>query len=200
MKHELQVKILKELMQQLDDGRNIDAGIQYRMPTSAYTCPEVAAKERELFFREHPQLIGLSGDLPEPGSYLTMNDFGIPLLATRDKDGQFRAFLNACRHRSVQVASEARGRKNVFTCPFHRWSYANTGKLLNIPDEAHFGSIDKACHSLIELPSTEQHGLLWVHPNPDATLDIEALLGVDLAAELASFKVQNHRLVGEPSP
>ena len=33
MQHALQVEILKELMTQLDEGRNIDAGIQYRMPT-----------------------------------------------------------------------------------------------------------------------------------------------------------------------
>lgn len=30
MRHELQVEILKELMQQLDEGRNVDAGVQYR--------------------------------------------------------------------------------------------------------------------------------------------------------------------------
>ena len=35
MKHERQVEILKALMQQLDEGRNVDAGVQYRMPTSA---------------------------------------------------------------------------------------------------------------------------------------------------------------------
>ncbi len=38
-----------------------------------------------------------------------MDDFGIPILATRDKSGKFHAILNACRHRSVKVASEARG-------------------------------------------------------------------------------------------
>ena len=29
MEHALQVKILKQLMQQLDEGKNIDAGVQY---------------------------------------------------------------------------------------------------------------------------------------------------------------------------
>ncbi len=199
MQHSTQVEILKELMQQLDDGKNIDAGVQYRMPTTAYVCPEVAAQERQEFFRNHPQLIGLSGDLPEPGSYLTMDDFGIPLLATRDKSGKFHAFLNACRHRSVKVADEERGKKSVFMCPFHSWSYANTGDLINIPDEDHFGAIDKSCHGLIELPAVEQSGMLWVHPNVDADLDVNALLGEELAAELASFDVSRHQFVGEKS-
>ena len=61
MEHATQVAILKELMQQLDEGKNIDAGKQVRMSTKAYVCPDIAAKEQESFFRNHPQLIGLSG-------------------------------------------------------------------------------------------------------------------------------------------
>ena len=197
MDHALQVRILKELMQQLDEGRNVDAGAQYRMPTSAYVCPDQAAREREAFFRNHPQLIGLSGDLPEPGSFLTMNDFGTPILATRDKAGVFRAFLNACRHRSVQVAAEPRGRRSVFMCPFHQWSYANTGELLNIPDEDHFGAIDKSCHGLLELPAVERGGLLWVHPTVGGQLDPDALLGAELASELDSFGIEQQKFVGD---
>ncbi|MGY9075379.1 MAG: aromatic ring-hydroxylating oxygenase subunit alpha [Acidimicrobiales bacterium] len=197
MQHSTQVTILKELMQQLDEGKNIDAGVQVRMPTTSYVCPEIADQEREQFFRNHPQLIGLSGDLPEPGSYLTMDDFGIPILATRAKDGTLHAFLNACRHRSVKVASGERGTKSIFTCPFHMWSYRNTGDLINIPDEDHFGEVDKSCHGLLELPAVERDGLLWVHPSIDGELDIDALLGEELAAELASFGVSEQRYLGE---
>ncbi|MDA1302542.1 MAG: aromatic ring-hydroxylating dioxygenase subunit alpha [Proteobacteria bacterium] len=199
MEHAVQVEILKELLQQLDEGKNIDAGVQYRMPTTSYVCPDIAARERESFFRNHPQLIGLSGDLPEPASYLTMDDFGIPILATRDKEGKFHAFLNACRHRSVKVASEARGRKSVFMCPFHSWTYANTGDLIKVTDEDHFGAIDKSCHGLLELPAVEYNGMLWVHPDVDGKLDIEALLGAELAAEIGGFNVGRDALVGEKS-
>jgi phenylpropionate dioxygenase-like ring-hydroxylating dioxygenase large terminal subunit len=197
MEHALQVEILKELMQQLDEGRNIDAGVQYRMPTTSYVCPEQAKRENEAFFQDHPQLIGLSGDLPEPGSFLTMNDFGTPILATRDKNGEFHAFLNACRHRSVEVASEARGRRSVFMCPFHQWSYANTGELLTIPDEDHFGPIDKCCHGLLALPAVERGGLLWVHPRVGGELDLEKLLGSELATEIDSFGIENQQFVGD---
>ena len=196
MEHALQVEILKELMRQLDEGRNVDAGIQYRMPTASYVCPEIAAQEREQFFRNHPQLIGLSQDLPEPGSFFTMDDFGTPVLATRDRQGRFHAFLNACRHRSVRVASEPRGQRSVFMCPFHHWSYANTGDLINVPNEAHFGAIDKSCYSLIELPAVERDGLLWVHPQADADLNVDTLLG-DLGPELATYALADHQLVGE---
>lgn len=185
MEQALQVEIIKELLAQLDAGKNIDAGVQYRMPTSAYVCPEQAGAEWQTFFRDHPQLIGLSGDLAEPGAFFTLDDFGTPVLATRDKNGEFHAFLNACRHRSVRVATEERGQRNMFTCPFHHWGYSNQGDLITIPNEDHFGQIDKTCNGLIELPAVEYAGMLWVHPQPDGQLDMASLLG-DLGNELES--------------
>lgn len=197
MKHELQVEILKELMWQLDEGRNIDAGVQYRMPTAPYVCRDQADREWQSFFVNHPQLIGLSQDLPGPGSFFTMDDLGAPMLATRDQQGKFRVFLNACRHRGVKVATEARGKKSIFLCPFHNWSYANTGDLLAVPNEDHVGAIDKSCNGLIELPAVERDGLLWVHPQADGHLDIDQLLGTELAAELASYGLGGHGFMGE---
>ena len=55
MQHALQVEILKELMAQLDEGKNVDAGVQYKMPTTSYVCPEMAALEKKEFFQNHPQ-------------------------------------------------------------------------------------------------------------------------------------------------
>jgi phenylpropionate dioxygenase-like ring-hydroxylating dioxygenase large terminal subunit len=196
MEQSLQVEILKELMQQLDEGKNIDAGIQYRQPTSSYVCPDLAAKEWDTFFQNHPQLIGLSNDLPEPGTFFTLDDFGTPVLATRDKDGQFHAFLNACRHRSTKVALDERGKKSMFTCPFHHWGYSNKGDLISVPNEDHFGPIDKSCSGLIALPAVERDGFLWVHPQPDGHLDIDDLLG-DLAGELASHGLSELVHAGE---
>ncbi len=184
MKHELQVSILKELMQQLDCGKNIDAGVQYRTSTDVYTSPEIAQQEWRLFFQNHPQLIGLSGDLPEPGSYFTVDDFGTPVLATRDQQGKFHAFLNACRHRGVRVANEQRGQAGKFSCPFHAWTYSNRGDLVAIPQEDQFGAIDKSCHGLVALPCEEHNGLLWVHPQPNGELNVEKLLG-PLAEEMS---------------
>ena len=196
MDHAQEVSILKALMKQLDEGKNFDAGVQYRVPTKNYVCAEQAEKEWSAFFRRHPQLIGLSGDLPCPGSFLTLEDFGTPVLATRDREGNFRAFLNACRHRSVKVATAARGKQNVFLCPFHHWSYASSGELLSIPNESHFGPVDKACNGLIELPAVERDGFLWVHPQVDGDLDVDALLGESLAGELATYGLAEQEYLG----
>lgn len=196
MQHAKQVEILKELRRQLDEKVNVDAGVMYRNPTSVYTCPDLAKREWETFFRNHPQMIGLSGSLPKPGGFLTIDDFGVPVLATRDEDGRFRAFLNACRHRGVRVANEARGEASKFVCPFHNWVYSNRGALIGLPQPKHFGDVDKSCHGLVELPAVEHHGLLWVHPKPDRELDLERQLG-PLSSEIESWKFGEMVYVGE---
>jgi phenylpropionate dioxygenase-like ring-hydroxylating dioxygenase large terminal subunit len=186
MKKAEQIRLLKLLMQRLDDGTTVDAGVMLKNPTDVYTCPDLAVQEWDTFFRGHPQVIGLSGDLPEPGSFITTSDFGVPVLATRGADGRFRAFLNVCRHRGVTLESEASGSRKNFACPFHAWTYSNTGDLISVPKPSHFGEIDKACHGLIALPAEERYGLLVVHPDPQGSLDVETLLG-GLAPEFESW-------------
>ncbi|MEL7030992.1 MAG: aromatic ring-hydroxylating dioxygenase subunit alpha [Pseudomonadota bacterium] len=187
MDQQKQVSILKELLRQIDSGANADAGVQYKVPSSIYADRDLLEEELEHFYRDHPQMIGLSGDLPEPNSFLTLNDFGVPIIATRDASGTFRAFLNICRHRATRVETEPRGKRKLFVCPFHAWSYSSSGDLVAVADQSDFGSIDKSCRGLIELPAVEAAGLLFVHPKPDGALDVEALLSKPLLEELESI-------------
>ncbi|MDG2286440.1 MAG: aromatic ring-hydroxylating dioxygenase subunit alpha, partial [Alphaproteobacteria bacterium] len=189
MEQAKQVEILKELMSQVDEKRNVDAGVMYESSVSSYTCPDMAAREWDVFFRDHAQIIGLSGDLPNPGSFMTVDDFGTPVLACRDTDRNFRAFLNACRHRGVKLVTEERGDKTRFSCPFHAWTYDNSGALLAIPQAGHFGAVDKPSMGLIELPAEEKHGLLFVHPKRDGAIDVDAMLG-GLGPEIANWRFQ----------
>ena len=57
-----------------------------------------------------------------------------------------------------------------------------------VPNEDHFGEVDKSCHALVEFPAVERDGLPWVHPQPDGELDIDALLG-PLADEIATHEL-----------
>lgn len=187
MKTEEQIRVIELLLKRLDDGTNVDAGGLRRNPSEVYTSRDLAAREWTTFFREHPQVVGMSADLPEPGAFLTTNDFGTPVLATRDQAGSFRAFLNVCRHRGVHLEDEASGTRERFSCPFHGWTYANDGALVAVPKPEHFGNVDRSCLGLIALPAEERHGLLWVHPKPDGVLDVSALLGEKLEEELDAW-------------
>ena len=199
MKHEEQLNVLKELIRQMDSNTTCDAGRMLMNPTSSYTDEALAKREWETMFQGHPQVIGLSGELPEPGSYLTNNDLGVPILATRDKQGKFHAFVNACRHRGAQLTDESRGHKHRFTCPFHAWTYSSDGKLMGVRQAQMFGDIDKKCHSLIELPSQEKYGFLVIHPQVDGEVDIDELLGEELATELANWEFEKCVFEGESS-
>jgi nitrite reductase/ring-hydroxylating ferredoxin subunit len=183
-----QIRVIKGLMTHLDNGTNVDAGRQVRNPVTSYTDPELARQEWQAFFQDYPQLLGLSADLPERGSFFTSAALGKPLLCTRDNDSVFHAFLNVCRHRGTIVEEQPQGRKTLFTCPFHAWSYSPTGALVSVPREEHFGSVERSCHGLVELPAVERHGLLWVSANPEGIFDIDDLLG-DLGAEFESWQL-----------
>jgi phenylpropionate dioxygenase-like ring-hydroxylating dioxygenase large terminal subunit len=188
MRREEQVRVIRTLMDHLDRGTNVDAGVIRKVHVSDYTCPERAAIEWQAFFKDHPQVIGMSGDLPKAGAFVTMNDFGVPLLATRAADGRFRAFANVCRHRGTVLEDAPRGERTRFSCPFHAWTYDNTGALIGVPKPDHFGEIDKACLGLIALPAEERHGLLWVHPKADGILDAaDQLAGLDEEFETWDF-------------
>ena len=177
MRHSEQIRLMKQLCAHLDAGTNVDAGGLRQLDPSVYTDPARAERERNEFFLSTPQCVGMSGDLPEAGSFLTHDDLGVPILATRDADGHFRAFVNSCRHRGVVVETEARGTKRRFTCPVHAWSYDSGGALVGVPKSEHFGDIDTECLGLRPLPAEERHGLLFVHPDPNGRMNLDELLG-----------------------
>lgn len=177
MRHSEQVRLIKQLCAHLDAGTTVDAGVIRTMSTESYVDRDIAEREWHEFFLGGPQCIGLSQDLPEPGAFLTNDDLGMPILATRAADGSFQAFVNACRHRGARVETAERGVARRFTCPFHAWVYDTSGELVGLPKPEHFGAVDHACLGLRRLAAEERHGLLFVHPDPEATLDLDALLG-----------------------
>ena len=188
MQRNHQVEAIKQLMAHLDAGTNVDAGGLVRNPVVSYTCPDIAAREWQLMFQDYPQLLGMSADLSGPGSFFTSDDLGTPILCTRDGDGRFHAFLNVCRHRGAVVETARRGRRKLFSCPFHAWGYSSAGELVAVPKEHQFGTVEKSCRGLVELPAVERHGLLWVGADPQMRFDIDDLLG-DLGPELATWEL-----------
>lgn len=178
---------IKTLLARLDSGTNVDAGGVRYQPTSSYTDADLAALERREFFENHPQIVGLSGDLPEPGSFMTFDELGPPILLTRSASGDFKAFVNTCRHRGVVVETAERGTKRRFACPFHNWTYDGDGALVGLPKSDHFGDLDRTELGLVPLPAVERHGLLWVHPAPDGVIDPDELLGTELASDLSDW-------------
>jgi nitrite reductase/ring-hydroxylating ferredoxin subunit len=152
------------------------------------------AEEHRRFFREMPLVACLSVDLPEPGSYRTFDDAGVPILLTRGKDGEVRAFLNICPHRASRIVRDERGKASRFTCRFHGWTFDNTGKAIGIPEEHQFcGEIGAQKH-LVPCPVEERHGLVFVLATPGGEMDLDAHLG-DLARDFAAIGLETAEIV-----
>jgi carnitine monooxygenase subunit len=161
------------------------------------------AREQQAFFRDMPLVACLSAELPEPGSFKTFDDAGVPMLLTRGKDGQVRAFLNVCPHRGSRIVREAAGKASRFMCRFHNWTFDTTGKAIGIPEEFHFcGAIDEQ-KQLHQCPAEERHGLVFVRTVPGTTIDLDthlAGLDRDLAAiNLASAEVTHSDVLQVPA-
>ena len=119
-----------------------------------------------------------------PGEVLDHDDYGIPLLLTRDADGRFRAFLNVCRHRgmrSVAASGRAEPRTSV-VCPYHGWAYKLDGGLRHRLHAEAFDDCSAEDTHLVAVPAEERHGLLWVLPTPGATIDVAAWLSASTAS------------------
>ena len=80
MIREEQIRILKGLINYLYSKTIVDAGGIMKAPADTYTSQERFDREWEYFFLNHPQIIGMSGDLPKNNSFLTTEEFGKPIL------------------------------------------------------------------------------------------------------------------------
>jgi len=191
MLHQDQVEQARKLLAHLQGRTTALAEGVYRNVVSDYTCPEQAARERDLFFRHGPLCIGLSCLLPAAGDFLTHDYAGVPILLVRQRDGSLRAFLNVCRHRGARLAEGRGADVRDFSCPYHGWCYGLDGALLSRPDEASFAEIDKAARSLRALPLVEKYGMVWLSPTPGASFDVDPMLS-GLERDLVAYRLDRY--------
>lgn len=146
-------------------------------PVEYYTSSEWFARERQAIFRALPRMMAHKSELPQAGSFLRRDMAGLPLLLTRDGDGQVHAFLNVCRHRGTRLVDDMSGCRKRFSCPYHAWTWDNLGKLIGVPHgDQGFPDMNRDDFGLKRLPAVESHGWIWVSPVEGVALDIEAYL------------------------
>jgi nitrite reductase/ring-hydroxylating ferredoxin subunit len=154
------------------------------VPVSNFTSPERAAAELGVL-RRMPVVAGHRSEVPEPGSYITREVLGTPLIIVRQSDGTVASYINMCRHRGGRVATETQGKKRNFVCAYHGWVYSRDGgELVKVPFEHFFGDVDKSCNGLRSVRTEELHGLIWVNfAGPDAT-SVSEYLGPEVERQL----------------
>jgi len=141
-------------------------------------------------FRAMPTVVAHACALAEPDGYLALERYGVPLLITRTPEG-VRGFINACRHRGTRLVEGSSGCRRAFACPYHGWTYRNDGTLTRVPHAEGFPNLDMAENGLVELPTWERFGLIWVVCDPRAECDIDAFLK-PVAEELGDLALDTH--------
>jgi phenylpropionate dioxygenase-like ring-hydroxylating dioxygenase large terminal subunit len=194
MDHHQLIDLTRRALKLARDQTTDLAPAQHSVDARDYTSVERHNQDRALLLAS-PQLIGYVSELANPGSYCTKTVMGRSILLTRTADGSVKAFDNVCLHRQSQVVTGC-GIAKRFTCPYHAWTYDNTGRLVGLPGREGFPEMTLRSDGLTELPAAEFAGFLWVRLDPGATLDIAAHVG-PLAGELDSWGIGRWSPLGE---
>ncbi|MFL5339546.1 MAG: aromatic ring-hydroxylating oxygenase subunit alpha [Gemmataceae bacterium] len=123
---------LRELLSAFDPKLPLERA--RTIPASWYFDPEIAAAERRGVFGKNWIIVGRTDQLEAPGSFLTAEVAGEPLLLVRGDDGKLRAFFNVCRHRAAPLLIEPSGHVTKLRCRYHGWTYDLAGRLRGTPE------------------------------------------------------------------
>ncbi len=107
----------------------------YRCRRDIFTDPDLFELEIKHLFESNWVYLAHESQIPDNNDYFTTYIGRQPVVITRDKTGELHALINACAHRGAMLCRRKHGNKGSFTCPFHGWTFSNTGKLLKVKDE-----------------------------------------------------------------
>ncbi|MCL2585411.1 MAG: aromatic ring-hydroxylating dioxygenase subunit alpha [Streptosporangiales bacterium] len=160
-------------------GQWSDRVLDDRVHRSLYTDPAVFAEELVKVFGGRSWVyLAHESQLPEPDSYLSVTMGLRPLILTRDRDGVIRGIFNRCAHRGATVCRDESGTARSFQCPYHGWTFRNTGELVGVPWPAGYGpGFDRSRLGLRQVNRIAAHrGFIFGTLNDDA-MPLEEWLG-----------------------
>jgi benzoate/toluate 1,2-dioxygenase alpha subunit len=144
----------------------------YRLSRSAFTDEALFELEMKHIFEGNWIYLAHESQIPENNDYYTTHIGRQPIVIARNRQGQLNAFINACSHRGAMLCRYKRGNKATYTCPFHGWTFNNSGKLLKVKDPEEAGYPEcfnkEGSHDLRKVARFESYrGFLFGSVNPD---------------------------------
>jgi len=171
-------------------------------PQWAFGDDDVYELEQERIFTKTWQYIGHETEIPEPGDYAVRYMVDNPLIFIRGEDGEIHVFYNSCRHRGVKLCETESGNTSHFRCPYHGWTYRNTGELVGLPQKNRvYPGLDQDEWDLFELPRVESYkGLVFAAMDEDIP-DLTSYVGEDFKQYIDLYydtTEQGIEVIGKP--
>ena len=118
-----------------------------------YTDPGIFELEMERIFNTTWVYLGHACEITQEGDYKTTYIGRHPIIVSRLSDGSITALINRCRHRGPTLCQHDTGNSKFFRCPYHAWTYDNSGKLIGVPLPQGYGtSFKKDDYGLVKVP------------------------------------------------
>lgn len=131
---------------------------QDRVHRTVYVDEEIFRREMRQVFGRTWVYLAHESQVPEPNDFRTGNLGMRPIVLTRDRDGQLHALFNRCTHRAATICREESGRARSFQCPYHGWTFQNTGELVGVPWPDGYGpEFHKSDFDLGRVPRVESY-------------------------------------------
>ncbi len=104
------------------------------VPYAVFTDPAIFEREQARIFRGPTwHFLALDDEISKPGDFKSTFIGTTPVVVTRTKDDQLKAWVNRCAHRGALVCRQPRGNARVHTCVYHQWAYDQEGRLRGVP-------------------------------------------------------------------
>lgn len=168
---------------------------QGQIPAYIFSDPELYRLEMDRIFTKCWLFVAHESEIPAPGDYVTRYMGEHPVIVVRDEDGLIRVLLNVCRHHGMRICRADLGNSSHFRCPYHGFTYKNTGELIGVPfeKEIYGSSLVKGRMGLLQARGETYAGLVFATWNPHAET-LGAYLGdmkwyLDLLAGRAAMEV-----------
>src|SRR5579884_1234021 len=160
---------LSQLLAAFDADRPLDRA--ETIPAAWYFDADLAEAERRTVFGGTWQAVGRAEQVAAPGSFLTADVAGEPILVVRGDESRLRAFFNVCRHRAAPLLTEPCGHASKLRCRYHGWTYDLAGRLRGTPEFDGVRDFRREDNGLVAVDVAEGGPLVWVRlAGPPQTL------------------------------
>ncbi len=174
-----------------------------RIPFWVYQSPEVYQQEQRRIYQGPVwNYLCLEAEVANPGDYRTTFLGSMPIVVTRDFDGQIYAFENRCAHRGALLCLDDEGSARNLTCVYHAWNYDLQGNLKGVAFERGVGgkggmptTFRRQDHGPRKLRVATFSGLVFGSLSDDVP-PIEEYLGDEIAARIRRVLCKPVEVIG----